>query len=62
VLIKEVRVQVHLTWNSTSRIGVPHVEPHNDEEQQQINYPKHRTTTRNIIKKILKRKEIHYFK
>jgi len=40
VKIKEVRVQVPLTNTSTSRIIVPHVvEPHNDEEEEQINDP-----------------------
>jgi len=38
VEIKEVRVQVPLTSNSTSSIIVPNVvEPTNDEEEQQIN-------------------------
>ena len=38
--IKEVRVQVPLTSASTSRIFVPYtVEPHNNQEEQQINDP-----------------------
>ena len=40
VEIKEVRVQVPLTSASTSRIFVPYtVEPHNNQEEQQINDP-----------------------